>query len=163
MLSTFKGWFFMIIWQTTNGKLVTTQIEILNQPYENKTKFQIIIRKIKYWFLFVTDKYSSLIIVNKQIKLVSFPKEWEDTRRCIFYWQCLNRTCPHSVLGWGLILWIMILRNVPRGVPVPPGLSGLLVQKKVIVSTYFIVHYYRNSLDRKNYPLQTIHFPKSNE
>ena len=77
---------------------------------------------------------SSLIIVNEQIKFVSFSKEWEDTRHCIFLWQYLNRTCPHSVLGWGLVLWILILRNVLQAVPVPPGLSGLLVKKQVIVS-----------------------------
>ena len=133
---------FRIIWQTTNGKLVMTQIKILIYPYENETKFRIIMRKIKYWFLFVTDKYSSLIIVNEQIRWVSFSKEWEDMCRSIFHWQYLNRTCPHSVLGWGLVLWILILRNVLRAVPVPPGLSGLLVKKQVIVSNKLIVHYY---------------------
>ena len=52
---------------------------ILNHTEENKVLF-----------LFVTDKYSSLIIVNKQIKFVSFPKEWENMRRCIFLGQHLT-------------------------------------------------------------------------
>ena len=47
--------------------------KILNHNKENKVLF-----------LFVTDKYSFLIIVNEQMKFVSFPKEWEDMRHYIF-------------------------------------------------------------------------------